>query len=157
MADSWQPFQVWWDEEEREKPKGDFPLFASNVMVGARAVEALEMSLQGNGELLPLLTEGSEIYLYNVTRVVDALNMEKSSGETFPSGRYMHISKHVFVKERLEGVEIFKLPQLYIGKKIYVTDSFMKRIEVAGLTGLIGEEVWSSDVGPKWQRMMPYS
>jgi hypothetical protein len=149
MKDIWVPFQVWWDEEEIEKAKGDFPLFGSDLIVTQKVLSEFEYVFQRCGELLPLLHEGEDMRFCNITRTIDALDMSQTKGMAFDDGIMWHINWHVFNAESIGDECIFKLPQMR-GKHIYVTDEFVRRVKSAELTGLAPVEVWSSDTGAKW-------
>ena len=60
-------------------PKGDYPFLVLGLPVfSRRAIEALGDLLEGNGEILPTTCEGDEIFFFNVTRVIDALDESDS-------------------------------------------------------------------------------
>lgn len=147
IGSAWRPFRVWWDPHSPSKDLGDFPGFPEPVVSG-RAVAAIGDVLCRHGELLELLSDDGEFYLYNVTDVTDALDEAASHGERFPSGRYMRIQKRAFAGGALDGHEVFKLPQLR--NEVHVTDTFVDRVEAAGLRGLAPVLVWFEADGPRW-------
>lgn len=106
--------------------------------------------LRRHGELLELLADDGEFFVYNVTDVIGALDEAASVGPRLAPGRFGWIYKHVFVPAQVEGQEIFKLPQLRYGPVVYVTDRFCERVEAAGLRGFAPVEVWSERDGPRW-------
>jgi len=55
----------------------------------------------------------------------------------------MTIKGFSFVAQRLAGIDIFKLPQLPLGRT-FVTDRFAQAVENGGLVGLRMEWLWSS-------------
>ncbi len=62
-----------------------------------RAAEVLQPILEGNGELLPLDCEEGDYFIFNVTRVVDALDESDSDLVKFPDGkRIMEVKRFVF-------------------------------------------------------------
>jgi hypothetical protein len=98
------------------------------------------------GELLPLLSDGgAEMWVFNITSVVDALDEERSSLVRFPdqTHRIMKIRTHAFRSDVLNGVGMFKIPQLLRGT-VYVNDEVAGAIRDSGLTGLDFQPVWSS-------------
>lgn len=109
---------------------------------GERAVEALRDLLEANGELLPLRCEQGDYYAFNVTRLVEALDVERSAFRRFPDGRIQEIERHVFMPERIRPFPIFKLPHQR-RSSVYVTDEFARRAAAAALTGMSLREVWS--------------
>ncbi len=115
-------------------PASDFPALAPNVPVfSQRAVDALHECLTRNGELLPLSFPGGQYYAFNCLNTVDCLDYERSALTRLPSGRIMRIDRYVFLADRLQDVEIFRLPDY--SAAVFVTDTFVRRLRQNGLTG----------------------
>jgi hypothetical protein len=126
-------------------PKGDTPGLSGSIPVFNRnAVNALSDMLEPNGELLPITCEGEDYFLFNVTRLVNALNEDDCDLERFDDGRIMDIDRYSFFKDRLRGTVVFKLPQGRLSW-VYVTDPFVRRVNAAGLRGFKFPLVWNSD------------
>lgn len=124
-------------------PKGDTPGLSTHIPVfNSKAVNALADLLRGNGELLPVTCHGEGFFLFNVTRVVDALDETNCEVERFPDGRIMFIDRHSFFQEKLVGINIFKVPQLVL-EDVFITDLFVERVRSAGLRGFEFRLVWS--------------
>ena len=89
---------------------------------------------------MPLKSKDGEYYAYNVTNVVDALDMDKSDLKLFSDGDVMDITQYVFHEHLLLNELIFKIPQ----KKalVYVTDAFVKRVRDEELLGFHFPEVY---------------
>jgi hypothetical protein len=124
------------DERSGFKPS-DFPWLGSDVLVmRPRAVLALRPMLEAHGEILPLATDDDvKLFALNVTRVLDALDQEKSSILRIPgTNRIMDIKKAVFRDELLQGVDIFRLP--HRASPTYVSQRFVDAVAAAGLEGL---------------------
>ena len=73
---------------------------------------------------------------------MDALDEEASELKRFPNGRVMVIRKYVFKPDVIEEKVIFRIPQSR--SRIYVTETFAKRVKEHGLTGLELKELWSA-------------
>jgi hypothetical protein len=126
-------------------PKGDTPGLSSHIPVfSPRAVEILAELLENGGELLPIICEHEEYFLFNVTRVIDALDEDASQLVRFDDGGILDIDRYSFKENKLTGVNIFKLPQKPLSYP-YVTDAFVRRVEDSGLKGFEFRIVWSSD------------
>lgn len=126
-------------------PKGDTPGFSTHIPVlSSRAVAALSDLLEENGELLPIACDKEDYYLFNVTRVVDALDESNCELDRFPNGRIMDVVRYSFFPDKLEGVNVFKIPQAVL-MDVFVTDLFVQRVKTAGLGGFKFREVWRSD------------
>lgn len=129
----------------RYLPKGDTPSFHASIPVfNARAVEVLADLLEPNGELLPIRCQGEDLFLFNVTRLVDALDEENSRLERFDDGRIWDIKLYSFFREKLVTEAVFKLPQI-TSSWVYATGPFVERVQAAGLRGFDFPLVWSSD------------
>jgi len=126
-------------------PKGDTPGLSTHIPVlSPGAVMALGELLENNGELLPISCDGEEYFLYNVTRLIDALDETNCELERFADGTILDIDRYSFFKEALIGVVLFKVPQNALGD-VYVTDSFVARVKAAKLKGFEFRLVWSSE------------
>jgi hypothetical protein len=126
----------------------DFPLLIPGVPVfSPQAVAALRDVLDMHGEVLPLACEdcdGRGYVAFNVTTVIDALDVPRSAVKFFRDGaRVMHVTRYDFIPERLAGVAIFKLPQFVKGR-VYVTDAFVQLVQDHGLTGFKFTPLWST-------------
>jgi hypothetical protein len=128
MGTSWVPWKVEVARPEgyESLPLGDFPLMATHVPVfSERAVALLEQLLIENGELLPLLCEEGSYFAYNVTTVLDALDVQKSSVVRFHNGRIMDITRHEFFPPKVTS-SIFKIPQVP-RMDVFVTLNFKRQ------------------------------
>jgi hypothetical protein len=147
IGSAWRPrsVEVLYDEDHAEdRPRSDFPsLFGHLPVFSRRAVEVLESLLKENGELLPLDCKDGDYFVFNVTRVVDALDEAHSELVRFSDGKIMDIKRFIFQADRLTDIDIFKLPQMPLGK-IFVTDKFVRVVQEAGLTGFAFELVWTA-------------
>jgi len=125
--------------------KGDTPGLSTHIPVfGLKAVATLEDFLRPNGELLPMTCDGERLFLFNVTRVVDALDEDNCELERFSSGRIMDVESFSFFQRKLSGIIVFKIPQLIL-MDVFVTEPFVERVKTAKLKGFKFRLVWSSD------------
>src|SRR6266513_662719 len=143
VSSGWTPIAVVdlveYDEDER-KPRCDFPVFGSVPTFSERAATALHDVLAGNGELLPLV--GAAFFVYNVTRVVDALDEQRSTLTRFASsGRIMKVERYVLKDDQLQDAPVFKLPQ-YCRVAVFVNDVFRSFALQAKLTGCRFAPIW---------------
>ena len=79
MKKRWTDVAFKWDPAAAGLPIGDYP----HMMLGLpiftrRAIEALGGILEANGEIIPAACEGDQIFLFNVTRIIDALDESES-------------------------------------------------------------------------------
>jgi hypothetical protein len=132
-------------KDPRQLPKGDFPSLIPGVPVfSQRAVEAFGDLLKGNGEIFPLKISGDQYFLFNVTKVIEALDEFNSIVSRFRDGRVFYIDHYSFFVEKLLGLIIFKIPHTITGD-VYVTDAFVERVDATRLKGFWFPLVWSSD------------
>jgi len=125
--------------------KGDTPGLSTHIPVfNRKAVKSLNHFLDQNGELLPATCQGEEYFLFNVTRVVDALDEANCDLERFDDGRIMIIRRYSFFPKKLEGITIFKVPQIVL-MDVFVTEPFVQRVQSEGLKGFKFRHVWTGD------------
>jgi len=142
----WKPIQmriIREDEGESLAPS-DSPWLGSWALIFRSSVlNALGPVLERYGELLPLSCPDADLWIYNPTVVIDALDEESSDLDRFSDGRIMMIHRHVFRPDVVAGNEIFKLPALR-ASETFVSHRFVDRWRAAGLKGLAFERVWDA-------------
>jgi len=127
--------------EEGERAYCDFPWLGEHAPLLRRpAVEALAAFLRPYGELVPL--RGEEVWLFNVTHVIDALDEARSRIVRFDDGDILAIERYAFDAGRIGTAEAFKLPMR--ASPVFVGDAFVERVRKAGLRSVSFEPVWSS-------------
>jgi hypothetical protein len=147
MRTSWSPLEVEVIRDARHagRPASDFPLLFGPVPVlSERAARALGDLLAGAGELLPLGADGEGYHALNVTRVIDALDEQRSRVKRFrSSGRIMRVLSYAFRPEAIGDAAIFKIPQM-VKSDVFLTDRFAAAVRRAELTGLAWDRMlWS--------------
>ncbi|TIV65603.1 MAG: hypothetical protein E5V86_11465, partial [Mesorhizobium sp.] len=105
------------------------------------AVDALAAALRPYGELVAL--RGEEVWLLNVTNVIDALDEARSQIVRFDGGDILAIERYAFDAEKIGTAELFKLPMR--ASPVFVNDVFVERVRKAGLRNVSFEPVWTSD------------
>jgi hypothetical protein len=146
---SWKPVKmkrlIYWEDGSRLVP-GDFPACAGgDLVVSGAAKSLLRPALEEAGELLPLDLPDGNFWTLNVTRLVDALDEEKSDIlRASDTGQILRIRRHSFRADRL-GPEIFKLSQSEGRGLIYVTETFVQRVRATPLKGLDFKLVWAAN------------
>lgn len=152
VGSDWSPPLLYWETEDDKHPIGDYSTFSGEPVFSDRAVDILDDLLDGRGELLPLAVAGSSEgrwWLFNITRLSDALDEQHSELRYFDDGRILGIDRWEFHSDRLAGETIFRPAR----KLIYpcVTDAFRERVEQAQLTGW----VWDRQVWPQRPTLQP--
>lgn len=131
--------------EPRADPKGDiFSLLGGAPIFSFKAVKSLSDLLEPSGELLKLRCQKDTLFLYNVTRLVDALDVDNSDLARFSDGAILDIEWHSFREDRIRAEVVFKLPELRLGRP-YVTEPFVQRVRDTGLKGFRFRLVWSTE------------
>ena len=133
------------DDRGRQFRPSDFPWLGYHApLLRRRAAEALRDFLAPYGELLPLECAVAELYVLNVTRVIDGLDIEHSDAVTLPStGTVAMIMRYVFRPEVVQGVHVFKIPQQPHAGTVYVDDEFVNLVKQSGLEGVGFKRLWS--------------
>ncbi len=153
LADRWSPPAVFGNVHVWN----DYPCFDRNIPVfSRRAFEILEPLIADCGEPLPLPVSAGDFLIFNVTRVVDAINREKSEfewtgGKEGPSdlGMPMSIERYEFFATELSDVPMFKVPE--DPTCIFVNQAFFDRVEKHKLQGFHLVKVWPNDDGKTWR------
>jgi hypothetical protein len=144
-AETWKPLNmklVRVDEGKR-LVESDTPWLHSHILiVRPRVITALGPLLLEYGELLPLRCPGAELWLYNVTCVIDALNEAASAIDRFRDGRIMLVARPAFRKEVIGKTDIFKISHRR-GDSIYFSQRFVDLWHAAKLTGVEFTLAWS--------------
>ncbi|HEV8580065.1 MAG TPA: DUF1629 domain-containing protein [Thermoanaerobaculia bacterium] len=143
-GETWTPpvMELIHEDEGRRLSESDSPWLGSDALIfRPRAVAALGQLLRDNGELLPLVCPEAELWLFNVTNVIDALDQEASQIVRFEDGCIMWIKRHVFRPEILRGENVFKLHGPRVSET-FVSDRFVQQWKSSGLKGVEFREVW---------------
>ncbi|OHV69416.1 hypothetical protein LCM4577_22780 [Mesorhizobium sp. LCM 4577] len=127
--------------EGGERLSSDFPWLGEHAPLLRRpAVDALADALRPYGELVAL--RGEEVWLLNVTHVIDALDEARSQIVRFYDGDILAIERYAFDAEKIGTAEVFKLPMR--ASPVFVDDVFVERVRKAGLRNVSFEPVWTS-------------
>lgn len=143
---TWKPIPVkLLHEAARQKMlRSDSPWHGSCSLIFRKtAIDKMKPLLEEYGELLPLECPEAELWVYNPTVVLDALDKKASEGSRFADGRLMIIDKYVFYPDVVKGVDIFKLANER-ASSTFVTDRFVDLWKSSGLIGLRFDKLWSS-------------
>ena len=144
---TWKPRRVvYWNEDV---PEGDFPSFEPMLVFTRQALDALRDLLDPNGEFLPLESHVREFHAYKVLRFVDGLDLEQSVIDWWPqlkkdAGKprvVRDVKRFVFHDSAIADATIFKVPQMSMSH-VFVTDSFVQRVNDARLTGFLFHQLW---------------
>lgn len=137
------PMRLVNEDRGKQLAASDSPWLGSHALIFRRkALGSLESLLLSYGELLPVACSEADLVIFNVLRVLDALNEEASSLLRFSNGRIMRVSRYAFRPDVISDVDVFKIPNLRVSPT-YVSKRFVERIEAAGLRGLVFDKVWS--------------
>ncbi len=144
--ENWKPLLIIRERVNRRqacKP-ADLPCRYGSLLLRRSAVDALQDILDANGELLPMATEdGIELYVFNTLHNIDALDRQRSVIEPYVVVPGEKIRKHVFIEDKIRGIDIFRMP---IGPGMnYYSERFVQRVKKAKLKGTEFIKLWSSD------------
>ncbi|XDD51447.1 DUF1629 domain-containing protein [Leptospira sp. WS92.C1] len=144
-ATAWRPIdaKVIHKDEGRKLSESDAPWLGSHALIlRQRAVDVMRGLLDEFGELLPLSCAEAKLYIYNPTRVLDALDVDASSVLRFSDGQLMTVNRYSFKTEVINGVHAFKISDLR-ASPTFVSEVFVQTWNSAGLRGLDFKKVWS--------------
>jgi hypothetical protein len=145
LAKDWKPAKLIGDvAPDNDYPGEGAPAWLVPVF-SPRAVDGLREFLEPNGELLPVITPLGTYYAYNVTTLVDALDIDKCDITGY--GR-LQINRYAFKPKCVDGSAIFKIPQQPV--EIYITDPFVQRVQELELNGMWITKCWPMPPGVRW-------
>lgn len=126
---------------------GDFANFLCGMpIVSKRVIEMIGDLLEAEVEVLPTICAGREVYILNITNIVDAVDYKNSDVKYFQNTqKVMAFTKVSFCKEKIQGNHIFKLVERRFSS-VYVSDEFRQRIIDNNLTGFRFELIWDSEL-----------
>lgn len=116
---------------------------ACSLVFRKTVIDKMKPLLEEYGELLPLECSDAELWVYNPTVVLNALDDKASEGDRFEDGRFMIIDKYVFYPDVVKGVDIFRLGNRR-SRPTFVSDRFVELWKSSGLVGLRFDKLWSS-------------
>lgn len=125
----------------------DFPCIALHVPVfSERAVKALQDLLLSNGELLAVNSDRGRYWIFNTTRIVNALDRtcSRRRGSSV-------IDRYCFHDSQLCTSAIFKIPEDRFN--LFVTKAFYDRVAEHALQGLDLIPVWPLPDGETWRQV----
>lgn len=139
VSDTWPAIEL---EFISKGKKGDCPdLISSLPVFSERAISILDDLLKDSVEYLPFLCPGKvKYYGVNVLKSIDCINHDNAEVVRFDSGRIMRFKKYAFKKDMLEGIQIFKIPDL-LNSPVFVGEIFVDKVKETGLEGFKFEEV----------------
>lgn len=129
-------------KDEIDKPIGDvFSVEVSSFILNERSYKILYPYIKNEVQIFKIKSENDNLYVVNITNIIDCLDYDKSEIKRFPSsGRVMRVIKYVFKIEKLKNVTIFKLPEF--PKAIsYVTEEFKNVVEENNIKGFKFKEL----------------
>ena len=122
----------------------DAPWHSTSTLIFRKsAIDKMKPILDTHGELLPLECPDAELWVFNPTIVLDALDEQESIASRW-HGKIFMIDKHVFHADVVAGVDIFKIAS-WRGGPVFVSDRFVDLWNASGLRGLTFDKVWSSE------------
>ena len=143
---SWKPIQMRIVKEDEGKTlaPSDSPWLGSHALIfRSSVVYVLGALLRRYGELLPVSCPDTDLWIYNPTNVIDALDEDLSSVFRFDDGRIFMIGRYAFCPSVVADSEIFKIPSLRVSPT-FVNHCFVDRWKESGLTGLEFKQVWAA-------------
>lgn len=135
---TWQPLhmKIVTEDEGTELQRSDAPWLGSHALIFRHsALDKIGNLLERSGELLPLISNDEELFVFNPLQVRDALDEDLSSLMRFSNGRIMRVNQYVFRPEVVGDVDFFKIPNLRVSPT-FVTQRFVDAWSDARLCGL---------------------
>jgi hypothetical protein len=147
LSSVWKPLKV----AGRVAPFNDFPGVDGLPAFSQRACDVLRDYLEPNGELLPLDSVEGNYFFFNITRVVDVLDVEGSKCHFWcdPPTTAVDIESYSFHAERLSGLSIFRIYDS--PNDVFVSDEFVNRVYANHLNGFAFYKIWPLPEEVTWR------
>lgn len=129
-------------KDEVDKPIGDvFSVQISSFILNEKSYRVLYPYIKNEVQIFKIKSEDENLYVVNVTNIIDCLDYDKSEFKRFTSsGRIMEVTKYAFKERLLKNAFIFKLPE-FSNNLNYVTEDFKKVVEENNIKGFKFEEL----------------
>ncbi|MBJ6361121.1 imm11 family protein [Paenibacillus sp. GCM10012307] len=130
----WSPIKV---ETIYKKSYNDFPNYRiGKPVVSASVKKIIEPYIKDEVEFLPLLHDHLELYMVNVTKVLDCVDWKRSDIRTYDDGEFAGFNKLVFDFSKIpEGTYMFKFRERTT-TRVYITQALKELIERNKFKGL---------------------
>lgn len=138
-------------EDDRACPTGDIGLLygVGCLFVSAKARAKLGPFLDPVGQYINATSECGDYSLFNITALIDSLDVEHSSVEFWPASsppargqrEIRYVRAYAFRMQLLDTAVLFKLPQFPL-THVFATDGFVKAFAEEDLTGLSFSKLW---------------
>lgn len=140
---SWSPTKV---ETVSKKSYPDFPVYlSSKPVISARVKKEIEPFIKDEAELLPLIHDELDLYMINVTKVLDCVDWGRSDIQKFKDGSLAGFNKLVFDFTKIPAeTYMFKFKER-ASTMVFVTEAFKNLIETHKFKGLDFSEVYDSE------------
>jgi hypothetical protein len=136
------------DEYRSYLPKTDFPtLVIGTAVLSARAVDRLRHLLTSCGEILPIRcsNDPDKFYLFNVTRIINAVDMVQSEFMPLPNGAIGPCERLVFDPNKLKDALFFKTTQMGTFYELFASEAVVNAVKKARLTGFNFKLAWTDE------------
>jgi hypothetical protein len=143
-SSSWTPMSVQLVKKDRGMSlnTSNAPWLGAHALIfRAESIPCVQDMLLNHGELLPLACRDENLFVYNVTNKIDALDEVASSLQRFGDGRVMFIKNYSFFDRVVEGIDIFKIPNLRVSPT-FLSHRFVDKWNESGQKGLEFKQVW---------------
>ncbi|PQP83690.1 hypothetical protein C0Q44_03095 [Paenibacillus sp. PCH8] len=129
-----------------KKKYNDFPRLLIGITIMKETVkEIFEAFISREAEFLPLIHDDLELYVVNVTNVLDCVDWTRSDVRTFSDGEWADFNKLVFDFSKIpDDTYMFKIKETAT-VKVFVTDLFKKVVDEHKFKGLNFSVVYDSE------------
>jgi len=142
---SWRPIAVQIVDRNRcgKLELSDSPWLGAHALIFRPwALDVMGPVLHAHGEHLPLCCAQDQLWVFNPTRVVDALDPSESVVQRFRDGQVWGVSKYAFRAREIAGIDVFKISTLAVSPT-FLTGRIVGLWNRAGLRGVEFRKVWS--------------
>jgi hypothetical protein len=133
------------DQRGRRLRPSDCPWYLPNVLfLTPLAVARVGPYLRERGQIIPVMCEGSKMFVFRITKVIDALS-DQAEVDRNNDGSLGIVYKWAFKPDVVDGEEMFTIPEFTTGGTLFVQEEFPKLWKQSGLVGVDFELRWKHE------------
>lgn len=123
-----------WMADQRTRRPSDFPMSSFTLLcMSVRASSVVAHILRESCQQLPVSGPERGYETFNVVRIVDCLDLQRSSVTRLPRGKIIAIPRPVLIKRAVNGAALFAVPEHEY--HLFVSEDFRQSIDRSGVRG----------------------
>jgi hypothetical protein len=114
---------------------------SSGIIIKGKSLSVLMGILDNYGNIFRLNCDYDELFYFNCTKILPAIDIDKSESRRLPNGRIIRIVRHVFFPEVVGSNDIFRISTEGV-PGLFFTDKAVAIWNKSGVSGIEFRRVW---------------